>query len=103
MFGAGNSETVTVIRSAGRTRVGDPIPGGTTFDVAGCLFAPGPSQEPAVAAQQVDTDATVYAPPGTAVLPTDRIRARGVEYAVVGDPQDWAGYGVVIVLRRVTG
>jgi hypothetical protein len=101
---AGN-ETVTVIRPPGRDPFGDPLPGTTVeFDVGGCLFAPGPSRELGFAANQVTSDGTIYAPPGTDVNPTDRVRVRDAVYSVVGEPQDWgAGVGVVIVLRRVTG
>lgn len=99
------NETITVIRPPGRDPFGDLLPGGTVeFDVGGCLFAPGPSRELGFAANQVDSDGTVYAPPGTEVQATDRVRLRGRTYSVVGDPQDWgSSAGVVIVLRRVTG
>lgn len=105
MPGAGDTETVTVIRPPGRDAFGDPLPGDATeFDVPGCLFAPGPSQELGFAAATVDTDGTVYAPPDTDVRPTDRIRIRGAVYSVVGDPQNWGrSAGVVIPVRRVTG
>jgi hypothetical protein len=99
------SEPVVVISPPGRDRFGDPTPGSATeVEVPGCLFAPGPSRELGFAANQVDTDGTVYAPPGTVVHPTDQVRVHDQTYNVVGDPQDWgAGAGVVIVLRRVTG
>lgn len=101
---AGSAETIVILRPPPLGRFGDPQVGVTVeIEVAGCLFAPGPSSEDLVAANQVDTDATVYAPVGTVVLPTDRIRARGKEYSVVGEAQEWAGEGVVIKLRRVTG
>lgn len=99
------SETITVIRPPGRDPFGDPLPGDSSqFEVDGCLFAPGPSREVGFAAATVDTDGTVYAPPGTEVFATDRVRVRGQDFSVVGEPQDWgASAGVVIVLRRVTG
>jgi hypothetical protein len=105
MPGAGDTETVTVIRPPGNDEFGDPLPGtAVEFEVPGCLFAPGPSKEMGFAAATVDTDGTVYSPPGTDVLATDRVRVRGVVYSVVGHPQDWGrSAGVVIVLRRVTG
>jgi hypothetical protein len=104
MSGAGDTETVTVIRPPGRNPYGDPLPGSAVeSDLPGCLFAPGPSREVAAGANQVDTDGTVYAPPAADVLATDRIRVRGEVYSVVGHPQDWGSSGVVIVLRRVTG
>lgn len=104
MAGAGDTETVTVIRPTGRDAFGDPLPGDPDeFDVPGCLFAPGPSREVGFAANTVDTDGTVYAPPGTVVEPTDQMRVRGDVYSVVGVPQVWGRMGVVVVLRRVTG
>ncbi len=103
MFLAGDIETVTVLRDAGRDKLGDPIGPTTEIPLYGCLFAPGPSKEMEDAANQVDSDATVYAPAGADVRSTDRIRARGVVYQVVGDALVWSAAGVVIVLRRVTG
>lgn len=103
MPGAGDTETVTVIRPAGRDAFGDETGDPAEFTVPGCLFAPGPSQEPAFLALQVITDGTVYAPPGTEVVPTDRINVRGDLYTVVGHPQVWGSFGVVIALRRYTG
>lgn len=101
---AGNAETVVIVRPPPRGRFGDPAAGSTVeIDLPGVLFAPGPSSEDLVGANQVDTDATIYAPVGSVVLPTDRIRARDKEYSVVGEPQVWAGEGVVIKLRRVAG
>ncbi|MBQ1047856.1 hypothetical protein KBX50_05205 [Micromonospora sp. C51] len=96
--------TITVIRPPGRDAFGDPLPG-TAIEtlVPGCLFAPGPSTENQIAAMQVDSDATIYAPPGVDVRPTDRIRVRGEVYEVAGKPQDWGRAGVVILLRQVTG
>lgn len=101
---AGDTETVTVVRPPGRDRFGDPLPGtAVEFAVPGCQFAPGPSQEIGFASNTVDTDGTVYAPPGTTVYPTDQVRVRGDLFQVVGVPQVWGSFGVVIVLRRVTG
>lgn len=99
-----DSETVTVIRPPGRDKFGDQAAGTPTeFDVAGCLFAPGPSREMGFASNQVLTDATVYGPAGMDVRPTDRVRARGDVYTVVGFPQVWGSIGTVVVLRRFTG
>lgn len=103
---AGNTETVTVVRPTGKDSFGDPLPGtATEFDLPGCLFAPGASQEtpPGEPANQVDTHATIYAPPAADVRASDQIRARGVLYEVVGEPAVWSGFGTVIELRRVTG
>ncbi len=111
MFVAGDVETVTVLRDGGRDKFGDEIGPVVEIPIGGCLFAPGASYEFVAgatrgvqeAANQVDTDATVYAPAGSDVRATDRIRARGVDYQIVGDPKVWGTAGVVIDLRRTTG
>lgn len=103
MYGAaGDPETITVLRPSGTDRFGNTLPG-PTFDVPGCLFAPGASAEPGVAAEQVRTDATVYAPDGVDIRSTDRIQVRGATFAVVGDVAHWVGHGTVIELNRITG
>lgn len=97
-------ETITIIRPPGRGKFGDPAAGtAVEFQVPGCQFAPGPSVEGGVGTNQVDADATVYAPPNIDVLPTDRVRARGEVWIVDGKPQFWGSFGTVIQLRRVTG
>lgn len=110
MFVAGDTETITVVTPPPDDIHGDPVGSATTVDVHGCIFAPGPSTEnvsnggtTVIRSNQVDTDATVYAPAGTAVKPTDRILARGVTYEVVGDPLVWANALVEVKLRHVKG
>jgi hypothetical protein len=104
VFVSGDTETVVRIRPPARDPFGDPgNGGGPDLEIGGCLFAPGGSAENNIAANQVDTDATVYCPPGTTIAATDRIRARGVLYQVVGDPQVWGSSGIAVQLRRVTG
>jgi hypothetical protein len=101
---AGKTETVTRVRPPAKDTFGDPLPGtGSEVDVPGCLFAPGGSTENLDGADQVVADATVYMPDGTDIRPTDRVRARGDLYDVVGKPRVWAGYGVEVPLRLVTG
>ncbi len=99
-----DTETVTVIRPPVRDRFGD-LSAGTAveFDIPGCLFAPGPSREMGFATNQVQTDGTVYGPPGIDVRPTDRMRIRGDVYSVIGKPQVWGTTGTVVVLRLFTG
>lgn len=99
----GDTLTVTVIRPAGRTQFGDDSGTATTFDIEGCLFAPGPSREPGFASLQVTTDGTIYGPPAMDVLPTDRMLVRGKLYSVVGEVEDWGSAGSVVVLQRHTG
>lgn len=99
----GDTETVTVIRPAGRDQFGNETGAAVEFDLDGVLFAPGPSREGGFASEQIRTDASIYAPPGADVRSTDRIRARGQVYAVVGQPQVWARFGVVVDLRSTVG
>lgn len=97
-------ETITVVRPPGRGRYGDPAAGtATEFEVSGCQFAPGPSAEADIAANTVEAEATVYAPPNVDVRATDKIRARGQLWVVFGAPQFWGSFGTVIPLRRTTG
>lgn len=104
MAGAADAETVTVIRPAGRDQFGDETGPPAEFDIDGCLFAPGPSQEAGLGAEQVRAEGHVYAPPGADVRATDRVRIRGQVYGVVGQPQDWgARFGLVVAVRAVIG
>lgn len=103
MAGAGDTETVTVIRPPGRDAFGDETGPPVEFDLAGCLFAPGASAEGGFASEQVRTDGTVYAPPGVDVRPADRLRIRGQVYGVVGQPAAWGTAGVVINVRSTVG
>jgi len=106
------TETVTVLRRPLRDNFGNRPAGSTPqWDVPGCQFAPGPSQEMGAGGGQVDSDGTIYGPPVTdinAIVPdgikaTDEIRVRGVDYQVVGEVRDWGASGSVIVLKRVVG
>jgi hypothetical protein len=106
-------ETVFVVRPPGKARFGDKAVGAPQrFEVPNTLFAPGPSKEIGLGAgaNQVDTEATVYPPPGIRDLvpggpqPTDPFEVRGQLYQIVGDPQDWGRRNrMVIELKKVTG
>lgn len=95
--------TATVIRPAGRDRDGDPTGSPTEHDVDGCMLAPGNTTEVTTQADTVVADATLYAPAGADIMATDRLRADGTTYDIVGRPQRWLGDGVVVLLRVVTG
>lgn len=103
MFLSGDLETVTRIRPPGRDTFGDPTGPATETPVEGCLFAPGRTDEDHTAAEQVQADAVLYAPPGTDCRPADRWRVRGDEYTTVGKPQVWGTAGVQVFLRLFTG
>lgn len=103
------TETWTILRagaSTGRDAYGDPIPGPPTeLPLAGCLFAEASSAEPvAVGRAAVITTATLYAPAGADVRPTDQLRnPAGDVFTVEGDPAAWPGAGVVVSLKRTKG
>lgn len=99
-----DTETITVVRPAGKDPFGDPLPDpDVEFDVTGCLFAPGNSQELLVGQNTVVADAAVYGPAGVDVKATDKVRVRGDLYDVFGQPQFWGSAGTVIPLKRATG
>lgn len=102
-------ETVTVVRPAGTDDWGDPIPGsGTETDVEGCMVQPRTSTELTESRDTVFIGFTVWMPPGTDVLSTDKVRYRGVEYVVNGEPFRWPDFSgvedhVQVELEGVTG
>jgi hypothetical protein len=108
---AGDTETAVRIRAPRRDRFGDPLPDASVeTSVYGCLFAPtrsgertGTAEDAESAANTVETDAVLYAPPWLDVLPSDQFRIRDVVYEVIGRPQHWGNAGTVVILRRVTG
>lgn len=109
-------ETVTRIRPGAQTGTdafGQPVYGSDAeTDIDGAMFAPGGSSEPV----EVGREAVVTAPTlyfrGTwpDIVATDRIRVRGVEFAVDGKPADWRDPfgtggpgGLVVTLKAVEG
>lgn len=72
-------------------------------------FDPGTTTEPRLPGQQrVITTPTLYFPAGTVFAPLDRVVARGKEYEVDGETDEWRHpngrvRGNVVALRRVTG
>lgn len=91
-------ETVRILRtgtSTGRDERGRPLPGADeSFDLAGCVVAPR-AETPRVGGDQqqardtVIVGYTVYAPAGSDVRTTDRVRIRGEVCEITGWPGDW--------------
>ncbi|GAA2802953.1 hypothetical protein VO63_05110 [Streptomyces showdoensis] len=91
-------ETVRVLRtgdSPGRDARGQPLPGpDESFDVHGCAVTPR-AQTPTVGGDQqqardtVIVGWTVYAPAGTQLRTTDKVRIRGAVCDITGEPGDW--------------
>jgi hypothetical protein len=91
-------ETVRILRtgeSPGRDDRGQPLPGpDESFDVEGCVVTPR-EQSPQVggsdqqARDTVIVGWTVYAPAGTVLRTTDRVRVRDVVCDITGEPGVW--------------
>ena len=90
--------TVTRLRtgtSPGRDQYGVPIPG-TVAELAikNCVVTPRQSPPQVGGSEQQARDTvivglTVYAPRGTDILTTDRVRIHGRLYEITGQPSDW--------------
>lgn len=82
---------------------------GVAVTVPGCVVYDTPGAEAVHGQDTVTYTATVLAPPGTVVEPTDRIIVDGVTFEVVGNPIVWVSPhtgespGVQINLRVVVG
>lgn len=108
-------ETVTVIRDAASTYEdshGNAVPGPPAeVDVTGALFNPGGAAEPIEPGRApVIREPELYFPrQWPDIQPADRVRVRGDDFEVVGQPPDWRSAvgtnlgGLVVSLRRVTG
>ncbi|MFE4857381.1 hypothetical protein [Streptomyces sp. NPDC056670] len=117
MFAPAEGETVTVVRPGPPTRdaYGNFIPGPPTeITVPGCGIAPRDStgaggDEFAQGRDTVIAGLTLYAPSGTDIRATDRVRVAGVLYEVDGQvgafrsPFTGSAGPVVAALRLVTG
>jgi hypothetical protein len=91
-------ETVVVLRpgpSPGRDPLGIPVPAPVEeIPLTGCVVTPRESAPTVGGAEQQARDTvivgwTVYAPPGSDVRTTDRVRVRGAVCEVTGQPGDW--------------
>jgi hypothetical protein len=104
-------ETVTLLRSTvtGQDGYGNDVRTETEVEVAGCAVWPRGSTEQTAGRATVIVGLTAVLPPGTAVAATDRMRVRGLVYAVDGEPGVWTSpltgteAGTEVALTRVTG
>ena len=111
-----HGETVTIVRNStpARDENGDWVTGvETRIDVSGCGVAPRTGatdgEVDARGRQGVIIGLSLYAPPGTELLVTYRVEARGALFEVEGEPGQWwnpflgAHVGVEVALRRAAG
>lgn len=104
------TEVVTRLRAGTAT---DPYSGQptadwsapTTLDFTTLAPAePRPSGEPVQDARNAVTSGwTLYLPEAADVTARDRVRVRGVDYQVLGDPAHWLGGGKVVQVGRTEG
>lgn len=74
----------------------EPRPTGVSAGVGG-------NGEPVLDARNSVTSGwTLYLPPGDPITAQNRVRVRGIDYPVQGQPSDW-GVGVVVQAYRVEG
>jgi len=81
--------TVTVLRSGGHDRYGNPLPE-EEHEIPGCAVAPGTTEDVSGRDPRTTVDYTVLAPAGTDVLGQDRIRLPapwGGTWQVDGEPR----------------
>jgi hypothetical protein len=100
--------TVTVIRQA-KDRHGDPV-AAAEHTVDWCAFAPAGSVEFTDNRDTVVTDSQLYAPAGSDITATDKVRLPDTTvWHVNGDPAPWINpwtgerLGIVVTLTKVTG
>ncbi len=105
--------TVTVERSGGTDRYGNPFPG-TSHTISGCAVTPRSSEERTDGQATVITGRSLYAPPGADLEPQDVVVLNPApsddddRWQVDGEPADWdwfdgSGAGLVAVLARAEG
>jgi hypothetical protein len=108
MQGAGEVVTVVTPGTTVDTYSGQASPDWvhtTTRDVATLAPPePRPSEEPVEDARNaVVSGWTLYLPAGTTISPYERVRVRGIDYPVQGEPAVWGSKGVVVQAFRTEG
>lgn len=107
------AQTLThrVMTSGGTDDYGDPLPP-TASDVDVPVYGWGPAtmtEPPEVGRSQVAWSMDIFAPSSWVPAPADRVLLAGVEFEVVGHPENWdtgpfgLTPGVVVHCRRVEG
>lgn len=103
------SETLAIVRGSTTTDpFGDVTGTVTEIPVEGCSVQPRGSSENTDLRNTVISGYTVWAPAGSDVRSTDRLRWRGQMYAVEGDAGLWtddagAEHHIQFAIQRVTG
>lgn len=106
-------KTITILRDSpgGLDEGNDPVASTTTStDIAGCGIAPRYSSESIEKGRNgVIIGFTIFAPYGSDIFFTDRIKIDGVVYLIDGDPANWSNPftgstpGMEIAVKRAVG
>ena len=83
------ADTVTRLRGQSRDNWGNTTGTDTEADITGCSVQPASAIELTDRGDLLVTNVTVYAPAGTDLLATDRVRWAGDVYEVDGAPARW--------------
>jgi hypothetical protein len=83
------SDTVTRLRGRSRDNFGNLQGSDSELDVTGCSVQPVSASESTDRGELTIANLTLYAPPGTDITATDRVRWQGDVYAVNGPPAVW--------------
>lgn len=87
------ADTVTRLRGQARDRFGDLSGTDTEVDITGCSVQPTAATEDTSRGELLVTRMTLYAPGGTDITATDRLRWLGDVYEVDGAPAAWNDHG----------
>lgn len=83
------SDTITRLRGVARDNFGNLSGSDSELDIDGCSVQPTSATESTDTGDLLVTTATAYAPAGTDLVATDRVRWLGDAYEVDGAPARW--------------
>lgn len=106
-------KTITVLRDSpgGLDKHNDPVASTTaSATIAHCGVAPRYSSEPNTLARNgVIIGFTIFAPSGSDIIYTDRIKIDGLVYDIEGEPANWSSpftgteFGMEFAVKRAIG
>lgn len=88
------SDMVTRLRGRARDNFGNLTGSDEETVIAGCSFQPLGGVESTDRGESVTESATLFAPPGTDLAATDRVRFGAAVYVVNGPPKVWTVPGM---------
>lgn len=83
------SDVVTRLRGRARDNFGNLTGTDAETDITGCSVQPLGGTEMTDRGEMTVSNVTLFSPPGTDIIATDRVRWAGSVYAVDGPPEAW--------------